>query len=594
MYNIDEKFKDASPEQTVARILEILAENGLHASERWAESGVSDCFSVHVTIDGTECGTYGKGITRPLARASGYAELMERLQNGFLYLKPLKRPDRRLLTQDELFSESGPFFARLAEKLTEKEGWHFTAERLIQIAAQLEPGDRLDCTPYYSVTEDRQIPIPQRFLIDLCGSNGLSAGNSPAEAMVQGFSEIQERYCQYQFLFRHLTPPDVPEDYLAQFSVASRIIRSIRAAGYDVVVKDCSLGEGYPVVCTAVIDRKTHQYHVHLGANPVFEIALERSLTEIFQGRNLSALAIDRGFSTGDRPDSETYLVSFGQGHSIFPPEFFLDTPTRPFVPFPDRSGMTNPELLGYIREFLRAHSLELLVRNESYLGFNAWRLYVPGRTEVLTRDFAGETPQVVLRRDTRNVRQNLLAADRADCQQYLEYFRRCPKPKQIRLQFTRITNLGLKLSRDDDTFFAYLTAAYAAWKCEDHATCLENLNIALPYFGGSDQNKAYFEALQCWLQLEQAGYEPDAIRQILLRFYDVQQTALLLTMIQAGRNPLEFSLPVCSGDCERCRLKDRCLMPARENLVEVVNRGAAKFDAAQAMADLHTLFAGL
>ena len=132
--------------------------------------------------------------------------------------------------------------------------------------------------------------------------------------MVQGFSEIQERYCQYQFLFRHLTPPDVPEDYLAQFSVASRIIRSIRAAGYDVVVKDCSLGEGYPVVCTAVIDRKTHQYHVHLGANPVFEIALERSLTEIFQGRNLSALAIDRGFSTGDRPDSETYFVSFGQG----------------------------------------------------------------------------------------------------------------------------------------------------------------------------------------------------------------------------------------------------------------------------------------
>ena len=71
MYNIDEKFKDASPEQTVARILEILAENGLHASERWTESGVSDCFSVHVTIDGTECGTCGKGITRPLARASG-------------------------------------------------------------------------------------------------------------------------------------------------------------------------------------------------------------------------------------------------------------------------------------------------------------------------------------------------------------------------------------------------------------------------------------------------------------------------------------------------------------------------------------------
>ncbi len=35
MYNIDEKFKDASPEQTVARILEILAENGLQRRNGW-------------------------------------------------------------------------------------------------------------------------------------------------------------------------------------------------------------------------------------------------------------------------------------------------------------------------------------------------------------------------------------------------------------------------------------------------------------------------------------------------------------------------------------------------------------------------------
>ena len=79
---IDKKFKDAAPADTLGKIYGILNELGITASEMWNESGLSNCYSVRVTINGTGIGSNGKGISKELATASGYAELMERIQSG--------------------------------------------------------------------------------------------------------------------------------------------------------------------------------------------------------------------------------------------------------------------------------------------------------------------------------------------------------------------------------------------------------------------------------------------------------------------------------------------------------------------------------
>ena len=87
MQHIDEKFKDTSPEQTINRIISALADIGIRVEEKCSNSGIENCWSCQVVIPGGyPFFSNGKGVTRDLARASAYAEFIERLQCGlFLY-----------------------------------------------------------------------------------------------------------------------------------------------------------------------------------------------------------------------------------------------------------------------------------------------------------------------------------------------------------------------------------------------------------------------------------------------------------------------------------------------------------------------------
>ena len=79
---LDRTFKDDSPLDTVKKIKGILKSYGIETEEKWMDSGVPYCYSLRVSVYGTVFGTNGKGVTKELALASGYGELMERLQLG--------------------------------------------------------------------------------------------------------------------------------------------------------------------------------------------------------------------------------------------------------------------------------------------------------------------------------------------------------------------------------------------------------------------------------------------------------------------------------------------------------------------------------
>ena len=105
MKSIDERFKDASPVETVNNIIRMFNDAGLSVTEVWKDSGLSNCYSLRATIDGTELGTNGKGITRELARASAYAELIERFQSGHLGIGDIEYSDEKKFTKEELLQE---------------------------------------------------------------------------------------------------------------------------------------------------------------------------------------------------------------------------------------------------------------------------------------------------------------------------------------------------------------------------------------------------------------------------------------------------------------------------------------------------------
>ncbi len=79
---LDGEYKDESPIKTVEKIKGILRDNGIETTEELYDSEVPYCSSLRVTVNGTAFGSNGKGLSPEFTLASGYGELVERLQIG--------------------------------------------------------------------------------------------------------------------------------------------------------------------------------------------------------------------------------------------------------------------------------------------------------------------------------------------------------------------------------------------------------------------------------------------------------------------------------------------------------------------------------
>lgn len=190
--------KDKNPEETIRFIEQILHENGLEYSVK-SELDNCDCFySVRVEINknGTIIGSNGKGMTKELALASGLAELMERLQsrNGMKFWYSTKYYPNKAF-ESEYISNS------------------IFDENIRADFGEFEKSDiasfRID---YEDAITKEKIGVPNRLLNLLCGSNGLCAGNSKEEAVVQGLSEIFERYVRKLISKEHISCPYIKKN----------------------------------------------------------------------------------------------------------------------------------------------------------------------------------------------------------------------------------------------------------------------------------------------------------------------------------------------------------------------------------------------
>lgn len=418
------KFKDEMPLHTIARIRNILHDLGLLTVEHWNNSLEGIC-SLRVDIADTGVGQNGKGVTPEYALASAYGEFMERLQSRLMYdetaLDPevLKAggfyfaPDEKYPSIGDILSDTHPLFdLLLAESPPQQNGaglaglegkmrqWFGDGvlpgkrEELARkwTAATPEgcPGD-FAALPYYSVREGRLCYIPHQMLKMVYGSNGTCAGNTPEEALVQGLSELMERHVHLKIMKEKITPPAVPEEYLKSYPSLRRLLQAIAMGGrYKAVVKDCSLGGVFPVAAVALIDNRSQRYFVKFGAHPSFEIALERCLTEMLQGKdlNLDLSGMMTQFDYCDRraelPENRNTVLRIGAGS--YPAEFFAGS-ALDFCEFPRPAGRTNGEMMRGLARIILDQGHDLLVRDMSYLGFPSFHLVAPGWSEIYDYD---------------------------------------------------------------------------------------------------------------------------------------------------------------------------------------------------------------
>lgn len=412
-------YKHSDPENTIFKIKSILSQLGILIKEQ--HKGEYPFFSCRMTIGNTglrelNIGTNGKGRTFEYSMASGYAEFMERLQNQILIDKRKQASKRYVesLPQDSMYVQKIKKENLLLEYVFDKKEELWDIDRVIAacqndlmkmlcISGEEELHHFLKkelniqmcyVVPYYSVNEEKERFLPIEILTGATGSNGMAAGNTPEEALVQGFCEIFERYVASQLYYEGIVPPTIPFEYFKDTPVYEELLFLKENTPYEIIIKDCSLQKGFPVIGVLFIDPVNQCYNFKLGADFVPYIALERCLTEIHQGsETLKALPI-RLFDLHDNPT--TRQLDLGLDHNFqkilishsgfWPVSIFSDQVSYPFDGFNPAWGHSDEEDLQYCIRHIQTLGYSIYIRDNSILGFPTYHIIVPGFSQILRR----------------------------------------------------------------------------------------------------------------------------------------------------------------------------------------------------------------
>ena len=239
--------------------------------------------------------------------------------------------------------------------------------------------------PFYSVRDDKICFLPKSTIRVMYGSNGMCAGNTPAEAIVQGISEIFERVSQRRILFEKPNLPDVPDEYIQKYPDIYKMYKKLQAIdGYYVTMKDCSFGGKYPVAGLLIVEKNTGHYGIKLGCHPDFGIAMERTFTEATQGGDIDDYASRSTIDFSNANVTSLYNISnsFTVGFAQYPYEI-LKSESNKFVPVPDVSNLSNKEILDKWTETIINEGYDILIRDVSTLGFPSFHVIIPGLTEM-------------------------------------------------------------------------------------------------------------------------------------------------------------------------------------------------------------------
>ena len=584
MKYIDEKFKDEQPEITVDKIIEKLCGIGICVEEEWFDSKVNNCFSLRVTANGRIPGTNGKGVSKAFARASAYGEFMERLVSGLFFYKYQSfdndesvllhsyAPDKRYMTKSELLENS-----RWMEPITKKYG--VTKEHIADLCVIYACSDKVLTLPYYSLFEDRYEYLPVHLIEHIYSSNGCCVGNTMAEAWIHALSEIFERNSNIEIISSGKAVPVISREKLNGFNTVNAILNKIEAEGiFDVDILDFSCGKEYPVIATRIINKKTKEYVVKVGADPVFEIAVERTLTEIFQGRNLEMFTKNHGGKILNSFDeinvSHNIINQLETGRGLFTAEFFADSEEdNKDIFFIENRDKTNAELLKWVIEKFEEKNLPIYVRNNSFLGFHCYKFIVPGYSEARA-DFYTETiPTFYFGDRASKTLRNIKKANIVELSELLMYHKMLWSFMSRKNNFAYLSGLPIA---NLDFGLASIHFAYAALKTQNYKLFDSYIDSAAK-FTVNDNDKDYLLAVKQWIEFKNNGVEKKTALSVIEKFYFADTFKRLTKNIENDALLDEF-LVECNMDCANCKYKDECCYESIREMMAKAGAEYAKF----------------
>jgi ribosomal protein S12 methylthiotransferase accessory factor len=389
--------KDLPLEQTIAQMSGLLANLGIKIEIASWRNLVPNVWSLHIRdAHSPMCFTNGKGATKESALASALGEYIERLSNNHFYAGVFWGED--IANETFVHYPNERWFKPGKGDSLPKEILDDYCLEIFNPDGELRGSHLVDtnsgnvqrgiCSlPYVRQSDGKTIYFPSNLIENLYVSNGMSAGNTLAEAQVQCLSEIFERAVKREILEGELALPDVPQEVLTKYPNILAGIRELESQGFPILVKDASLGGVYPVMCVTLMNPRTGSVFASFGAHPSLEVALERSLTELLQGRSLEGLndLPPPTFSSEAVTEPNNFVEHFIDSSGIVSWRFFSATSDYDFVEW-DFSGhgkRSNAEEAEALLGILQKMGKETYMAVYDQLGAMACRILVPGYSEI-------------------------------------------------------------------------------------------------------------------------------------------------------------------------------------------------------------------
>ncbi|WP_419148727.1 OsmC domain/YcaO domain-containing protein [Pseudoalteromonas 'SMAR'] len=384
--------KDLPLEQTIANMTQILADLGMKIEVASWRNIVPHVWSLHIRDAASPmCFTNGKGATKESALCSALGEFIERLNCNFFYndqffgeeianAEFVHYPNEKWFKPGADDALPADILDDYTREIYDPEGELRGSHLIDTNSGNIERG--ICSIPYTRHSDGETVYFPSNLIENLFLSNGMSAGNNLFEAKVQCLSEIFERAVKKQIIEQEIVLPDVPESVLAKFPGIVEGIKGLEEQGFPVVVKDASLGGQFPVICVTLMNPKTGGVFASFGAHPSFEVALERSLTELLQGRSFEGLndVPKPTFNSMAVSEPENFVEHFIDSTGVISWRFFSAKHDYDFVEW-DFSG-NNEEECDKLFGILKDLGKEAYVAEFTGLGV-ACRILVPGYSEV-------------------------------------------------------------------------------------------------------------------------------------------------------------------------------------------------------------------
>lgn len=567
--NRKKPYKAREPEDTIFLVRSILHEKlGILMKEEHYK-GEDEFYSCRINIanyslNELNIGTNGKGMKLEYALASAYGEFMERLQNQLLITHRQIGRKKETGENDNAFTQYlkendlwlNYSFAPDEKNIIFDKSMTFIREYIktsnIEELEDIFHNENITLAPFFNVKLKTVEYLPLNLIISHCTSNGMSAGNTPQESIIQGMCEIIERYVIRKIYYENISFPSIPIEYFANSNIYKKIQSIKLKYNWEFQVKDCSCNLGFPAIGVLIIDRENMRYMFHLGVDPSPITALERTLTEIYQGRfTLTLKKIDWEFQNlllfdENLKDVEMFKTcTAGNGH--YPLSLVFDEQSYPFEGFDMTWGHSDYQDLEKLVSLFNNLDAVVYIRDVSFLGFPAYYIYVPGLSEFRGIASNKTVKNIDSLKSIYETSRNLRSCDTDSIRELLDYLTENSHYAFKNLQFYNLHHLWRYHNRNLIMSLLYYTT-------ENYSQSLRHIDLYINGVELTQKENKFFTCLRTLIKFKAEKID----EKYLCSIYDENFLRICRNFLN-DRNYLNYLEHSNCYKCDNCKIKKYC-----------------------------------